>query len=179
MNAHLCQFCDAGSPALSGLPACGGCHREIASALETLPELLAALEAATPRTLARPARETPGAPRPRGGPSSPAHETLLDLRAELIATVRAWAALLRGRAAAPPARLLTRHLGAALAVPGGPGQAARLLYLADTARRRLDPPEVIRVREPCPECATRALVQYDTGGPCWCTYCHAEVYPAA
>ncbi|QXJ19644.1 hypothetical protein AGRA3207_000207 [Actinomadura graeca] len=176
---NTCEFCRAGAPVLSGLPTCERCYSEVAATLSGLSELLAGLRAATPRTLARPPREMNAPGGSRAGPSSPAHEALLDLRAELIATVRTWAGLAGANPAAPPVRTLLANLAVALAVEGGASAAGRLLHLTDTARQRLDPPEVIQVQDRCPECGTRGLVRYDTGGPCWCSYCYAEIYPAA
>ncbi|WP_242884030.1 hypothetical protein [Actinomadura litoris] len=175
---NVCHLCHADHPTMISLPTCETCFGEVAAALESLPGLLAGLETITPQTLARPARETPGGPG-GFGPSSPAREALIDLRAELSATVTEWAAAVEPWAAGPPTRTLVRHLSAALGMGGGADWAAKLLHLTDVARRRLDPPEVIHLRDRCPECGTRGLVRYDTGGPCWCVNCYAETYPAA
>jgi hypothetical protein len=171
-----CDLCRLDNTAIPELPTCQRCYDDIAAALAGLSELLAALKAATPRTLARPARETPGT---KTGPSSPANEELIDLRAELSSTANEWAARLAPHSNQAPIRTLTRHLATALAMTGGKGYAAQLLHLTELSRHRLDPPEVVHVRNRCPTCGTRGLVRYDNGSPAWCTYCHAKSHLAA
>ncbi|MFC0041047.1 hypothetical protein [Actinomadura rayongensis] len=170
-----CEVCPAGHLTMTGLPVCESCYGEVAAALDALPGLLTGLGAATARSLARPARELPGPPR-SPGPSAPADETVIDLRAELKDAVRAWAALAGIGAAAPPVRALATNLASALAAPGGTAAAARLLHLTAAARRRLDPPEVIRLRERCPECGTLGLLALSTHRvAAWCSFCEVEV----
>ncbi|MFI0452471.1 hypothetical protein [Actinomadura sp. 6N118] len=79
----------------------------------------------------------------------------MDLRVKLSETVTEWAACVDPYSTLTPVRTLIRHLAAALAMTGGDSYAGRLLHLTDVARRRLDPPEVVRIRERCPICHTR------------------------
>lgn len=180
MTADQCHLCRRNST-MDDLPVCEACYGEVAHTLDTMPGLLAALRAATPKTLARPAREHTGPARTKAGPSSPAREDVLDIHAELLVTLRTWAREAGGTftGAAAAARYLLRELSAALNTLRGATLAHVLLHQADTALRIINPPQVVRLRTRCPDCATRGLVQYDTGGPAWCTYCQKEVTRAA